>query len=46
MQYFDQMYRAIRFDEPVPVTAEDGLEVIKVIEAALKSNEERRVLDY
>jgi scyllo-inositol 2-dehydrogenase (NADP+) len=46
MEYFDQMYKAIRFDEPVPVTAEDGLEVIKVIEAALKSNEERRVVDY
>lgn len=46
MEYFDQMYRAIRSDEPVPVTAEDGLEVIKVIEAALKSNEERRVVNY
>lgn len=46
MEYFDQMYKAIRFDEPVPVTAEDGLEVIKVIEAALKSNNERRVVDY
>lgn len=46
MEYFDQMYRAIRFDESVPVTAEDGLEVIKVIEAALKSNKERRVVDY
>lgn len=46
MEYFDQMYRAIRNNEPVPVTAEDGLEVIKVIEAALKSNVERRVIDY
>lgn len=46
MEYFDQMYKAIRFNEPVPVTAEDGLEVIKVIEAALKSNKERRVVDY
>lgn len=46
MEYFDQMYKAIRFDEAVPVTAEDGLEVIKVIEAALKSNKERRVVDY
>ena len=46
MEYFDQMYKAIRFDEPVPVTAEDALEVIKVIEAALKSNTERRVIDY
>lgn len=46
MEYFDQMYKAIRLDEPVPVTAEEGLEVIKVIEAALKSNKERRVVNY
>lgn len=46
MDYFDQMYKAIRFDEQVPVTAEDGLEVIKVIEAAIKSNEEGRVVKY
>ncbi len=46
MEYFDQMYKAIRFNEPVPVTAEDGLAVIKVIEAALKSNNERKVVDY
>lgn len=46
MEYFDQMYKAIRFNEQVPVTAEDGLEVIKVIEAALQSNKERRVINY
>ncbi|MEJ7682901.1 MAG: Gfo/Idh/MocA family oxidoreductase [Segetibacter sp.] len=46
MEYFDQMYKAIRLDEPVPVTAEEGMEVIKVIEAALKSNKERRVVNY
>lgn len=46
MEYFDQMYKAIRFNEPVPVTAEDGLEVIKIIETALKSNEEKRVIEY
>lgn len=46
MEYFDQMYKAIRYNEPVPVTAEDGLKVIKMIEAALKSNEERKVIDY
>jgi predicted dehydrogenase len=46
MEYFDQMYKAIRLNEPVPVTPEDALEVIKVIEAALKSNTERRVVGY
>ncbi len=46
MEYFDQMYKAIRLDEPVPVTAEEGLEVIKVIEAVLKSSKERRVVNF
>jgi scyllo-inositol 2-dehydrogenase (NADP+) len=46
MEYFDQMYRAIRFNDPVPVSAEEGVEVIKVLEAAVKSNKERRVVDY
>lgn len=46
MEYFDQMYKAIRLNEQVPVTAEEGLEVIKLIEAALCSNEEKRVVNY
>jgi len=46
MEYFDQLYKAIRFNEAVPVTAEDGLEVIKVLEAALESNKMRRVIEY
>jgi predicted dehydrogenase len=29
----------------VPVSAEDGLKVIRIIEAAFKSNDEKRVLD-
>ena len=46
MEYFDQMYRAIRQNEPVPVSAEEGLEVIRMIETALKSNSERKVINY
>ena len=46
MRFFDQMYKAIRLNEAVPVTAEDGIEVIKIIEVAVKSSKERRVVDY
>lgn len=46
MDYFDQLYQAIRFNEAVPVAAEEGLEVIKVIEAAIESNKEGRVVSY
>lgn len=46
MDYFDQFYKAIRFEEPLPVTATEGLEVIKVIEAAIKSSKEGRVVKF
>jgi len=46
MDYFDQLYKAIRFDEPLPVTAQQGLDVIKVIEAAMQSNKEGRVVKF
>jgi predicted dehydrogenase len=45
MKYFDDVFRSIRSDEPMPVTAAEGLQVIKVIEAAFVSNKERRVVD-
>jgi scyllo-inositol 2-dehydrogenase (NADP+) len=44
-EYYDGIYRAIRHNEPLPVTAEDGLKVIKIIEAAYKSNETNCVVD-
>lgn len=44
MDYFTQMYKAIRFNDPVPVTPEEGLEVIKIIEAAFVSSNEGRVV--
>jgi predicted dehydrogenase len=45
MEYYDSIYQAIRNSKRVPVTAEDGMLVIKVIEAALKSNVEKRVIE-
>jgi predicted dehydrogenase len=37
-EYYDGIYQSIRFNKPLPVTAGDGLQVIKIIEAAYKSN--------
>jgi scyllo-inositol 2-dehydrogenase (NADP+) len=46
MDYFDKLYKAIRMGEPVPVKAEEGVEIIKVIEAAIGSNREGRIISY
>jgi scyllo-inositol 2-dehydrogenase (NADP+) len=43
--YYNAIYEAIRNDKPVPVAAEDGLKVIRIIEAAYKSSKEKRVIE-
>jgi scyllo-inositol 2-dehydrogenase (NADP+) len=43
--FYNAMYEAIRNDKPVPVLAEDGLNIIKIIEAGFKSNNEKRVVE-
>jgi len=43
--YYNGIYEAIRNDKPLPVTAEEGLNVIKVIEAAYKSNREGKIIN-
>lgn len=40
--YYAGMYEAIVNGKPVPVTAEEGINTIRIIEAAIKSNKERR----
>jgi predicted dehydrogenase len=45
MDFYDGMYDAIRNDKPVPVSATEGMQVISIIEAAIKSNAERKVID-
>ncbi|GEO10836.1 Gfo/Idh/MocA family oxidoreductase [Segetibacter aerophilus] len=46
IDYFSQFYRAVRFEEALPVTAEEGLDVIRVIEAAIESSRDRRVVAF
>jgi predicted dehydrogenase len=43
--YYEGMYHAIRNNAEVPVTGEDGKKVIQIIEAAIKSNKERKVIE-
>jgi len=43
--YYEGICQAIRNKQPLPVTAEDGMKVIKIIEAAFQSSKERRVID-
>ena len=44
-EYYDGIYQAIRNDTLLPVTAEEGLNVIKIIEAAYQSNNTKCVVD-
>ncbi len=45
MEYYDLLFKAIRENVPVPVPAEDGMHVIRVIEAAYQSFAEKRVVE-
>lgn len=45
MDYFDDMYDALRNNKPVPVSAKDGMLVIEVIEAAIQSNKDKKVIE-
>jgi len=45
MGYFDGIFNAIRNNGAVPVSAEDGLKVIRIIEAAFESSKQKRVVE-
>ncbi len=46
MDYYEGIHQAIRNNQPVPVPAEDGLLVIKVIETAYRSSNEKKVVSF
>ncbi len=46
MDYYTGIYEAIRNDAPLPVTAEQGTRVIRVIDKAYESLRERRVVSF
>lgn len=43
-EYYDGIYRAIRHNEPLPVSAEEAVNVIRIIEAAYQSNKTKQVV--
>lgn len=45
MEYYNGIYEALTANKPLPVTAEDGLSIMRVIETAINSDIQRKVLD-
>jgi predicted dehydrogenase len=43
--FFDGVYNSITKDSIEPVTAQDGLRVMQIIEAAIQSSEQKRLID-
>jgi len=43
--YYDGIYNALRNNADMPVSGEEGMNVIQVIEAAIKSNKEKKVVE-
>lgn len=43
--FFEGVYDAITNNKTEPVTAQDGLKVMQIIEAAIASNEQKKVID-
>ncbi|HEV2481811.1 MAG TPA: Gfo/Idh/MocA family oxidoreductase [Puia sp.] len=46
MDYFDGIYKAIREGAPLPVTAEQGVKIIRVIEKAYESRAAKQVVPF
>lgn len=45
LEYYEGIYAALTADKPLPVTAEEGLSVMKIIETAIESDIQRRVIE-
>lgn len=45
MRFFDELHEAIVNNKPLPVTAEEGANVVKIVEAAYKSIKEKRIIE-
>jgi scyllo-inositol 2-dehydrogenase (NADP+) len=46
MEYYEGMYNAIAENKEVPVTGEDGIHVMQIIEAAFESSEAKKVIEF
>lgn len=43
--YYDGIYQALRNNQPVPVSADDGIRVMQIIDTCVESNRQRKVID-
>jgi predicted dehydrogenase len=43
--FFEGVYQAVANDKPEPVTAQEGVNVMRIIEAAIQSNEQRKAIN-
>jgi predicted dehydrogenase len=46
MDFFTGVYEAIRYDKPLPVTAEEAVRIIRVIEKAYESRKEKKIVPF
>ena len=46
MDFFTGVYEAIRNDKPLPVTAEEAVRIIRVIEKAYESRKEKKIVPF
>ena len=44
LEFYNGVYNSLTQNRPMPVTVDDGIRVMKIIEAAFKSSEEKRVI--
>lgn len=42
--FFDALYKAIAKNDPVPVPAQDGINVMRIIEASIESNSQKKII--
>ena len=42
--YYDEVYKALTHNKPMPVTADDGINVMRIIEAVMQSHDEKKVI--
>jgi scyllo-inositol 2-dehydrogenase (NADP+) len=45
MEYYNGVYQALALGKPLPVTVDEGIQTMRVIDAARKSNAEKRVVE-
>jgi predicted dehydrogenase len=46
MDFFTGVYEAIRNGKPLPVTAEEAVRIIRVIEKAYESVKEKKIVSF